>query len=149
MKNLFNQTDVSEILSRLENLSPTSERLWGTMNGGQMLAHLNSSLETASGLNFPKRMFIGRIIGPFVKPNYISDKPLAKNSPTDKYYVFTDNQEFEKEKTKAKVLIQQFFEGGPSKCTSAPHSFFGHLTPNEWAKTQWKHFDHHFRQFGV
>lgn len=27
--------------------------------------------------------------------------------------------------------------------------FFGNLTPEEWAIVQWKHFDHHLRQFGV
>jgi hypothetical protein len=46
-------------------------------------------------------------------------------------------------------LIKQFFEGGPTKCTTNPHSFFGQLTPEEWAIAQWKHFDHHLRQFGV
>jgi hypothetical protein len=52
------------------------------------------------GLNSPKRLFIGRILGPFVKPNYLSEKPLGKNAPTDKFYIFTDNREFEKRKQK-------------------------------------------------
>lgn len=147
MKNLFNQTDVSEILTRLDKLTPTSQRQWGKMNVGQMLAHLNASLETALGLNSPKRLFIGRILGPFVKPSYLSEKPLGKNAPTDKFYIYTDNRDFEKEKSKSIALIKQFFDGGASKCTSNPHSFFGKLTPDEWALSQWKHFDHHLRQF--
>jgi Protein of unknown function (DUF1569) len=149
MKSLFHETDVLDILKRIENLNPKAERQWGKMDIGQMLAHLNTSLETAIGLNSPKRLFIGRIIGPFVKPNYVSEKQLAKNSPTDKNYVFTDIREFEKEKEKSIALIKRFFEGGPSKCTTHPHSFFGKLTPVEWALTQWKHFDHHLRQFGA
>jgi len=147
MKNLFNQTDVSEILNRLDKLTSTSQRQWGKMNVGQMLAHLNASLETALGLNSPKRLFIGRILGPFVKPSYLSEKPLGKNAPTDKFYIYTDNRDFEKEKSKSIALIKQFFDGGASKCTSNPHSFFGKLTPDEWALSQWKHFDHHLRQF--
>ncbi len=111
------------------------------------LAHLNTILETAIGLNTPKRLLIGRILGPFVKPNYLSEKPLGKNEPTDKFYVFNGDHKFEKEKVKSIELIEQFFNGGPSKCSTNPHSFFGKLTPEEWALSQWKHFDHHLRQF--
>ncbi|OYU96626.1 MAG: hypothetical protein CFE21_08665 [Bacteroidetes bacterium B1(2017)] len=147
MKNLFNQTDVSEILARLDSLSPSLQNQWGKMNVGQMLAHLNAALETAMGLNAPKRLFIGRILGPLVKPTYLSEKPFGRNSPTDKFYLFTDAREFEKEKAKTIKLVKQFQEGGADKCTTSPHSFFGKLTPNEWAISQWKHFDHHLRQF--
>lgn len=38
--------------------------------------------------------------------------------------------------------------GGPRACTTHPHPFFGPLTPNEWAVQQYKHLDHHLRQFG-
>jgi hypothetical protein len=85
MNNLYNQTDVLEILDRIEKLTTNSQRQWGKMNVGQMLAHVKASLETALGLNSPKRLFIGRILGPFVKQNYLSKKPLGKNSPTDKF----------------------------------------------------------------
>lgn len=147
MNNLFNQSDVSEILVRMEKLKADSQRQWGKISVGQMLAHLNAVLETALGLNTPKRLLIGRILGPFVKPNYLSEKPLGKNEPTDKFYISNESPEFEKEKAKSIELINQFFNGGPSKCTTNPHSFFGKLTPQEWALSQWKHFDHHLRQF--
>jgi Protein of unknown function (DUF1569) len=149
MNNLYNQLDVDGILKRIEQLQPDTQRLWGKMNVGQMLAHVNVSLETAMGLNFPKRMFIGKLIGGFMKSKVLNETTLAKNSPTDKYYVFTDTREFEKEKLKAIELIKTFYEAGPSKCTSHPHSFFGKFSPEEWAILQWKHFDHHLRQFSV
>ncbi len=147
MNSLFNQSDVSGMLTRIDKLTANSQNQWGKMNVGQMLAHVNTSLETAMGLNTPKRLLIGRILGPFVKSGYLSDKPLGKNAPTDKFYIFTDTREFEKEKARTLELIKQFFEGGASKCTTNPHSFFGKLKPEEWALSQWKHFDHHLRQF--
>jgi Protein of unknown function (DUF1569) len=147
MNNLFNESDVSGILARIDKLTLNSERQWGKMNVAQMLSHLNTALETAMGFNSPKRLLIGRILGSFVKPNYLSEKPFGKNSPTDKFYIFTDDRDFEKEKAKSIELIQQFLKGGPTKCTTSPHSFFGKLTPDEWALAQWKHFDHHLRQF--
>jgi hypothetical protein len=149
MNNLYNQTDVDEILNRLEQLQPNAQRQWGKMDVGQMLSHLNASLETALGLNFPKRLFIGRLIGGFLKSKVLNEEPMDKNSPTDKTYVFTEIREFEKEKQKASHLIKKFYEAGPSKCTTHPHSFFGKFSAQEWAILQWKHFDHHLKQFSA
>ena len=47
------------------------------------------------------------------------------------------------------VLIDRFAAAGPKGCTTHPHSFFGPLTPDEWAILMYKHLDHHLRQFGV
>lgn len=148
-KSLHNQSDVIEILTRIKKLSSSSKSQWGKMNVQQMLAHLNAFLETSLNINSPKRLFIGRIIGRLFKSRYISEKPFSMNSPTHKEYIFIDFRDFDNEKLKSVELIQQFFDGGISKCTSKPHSFFGHLTPEEWGIVQWKHFDHHLRQFGV
>jgi Protein of unknown function (DUF1569) len=149
MNNLYNQTDVLGIVDRLEKLTVNEQRQWGKMSISQMLTHCNVSLETAMARNFPPRLFIGRLIGSFIKPKALNEKPLAKNSPTDKQYIFPDNHVFDEEKSKAIALIKTFYADGPSKCTSHPHSFFGKLTPAEWAILQWKHFDHHLRQFGA
>jgi LPS sulfotransferase NodH len=46
-------------------------------------------------------------------------------------------------------LIDRFASGGPAGCAQHPHSFFGPLTPAEWAELNYKHLDHHLRQFGV
>jgi len=149
MKNLFNQTDTTEILNRINKLNATSQRLWGKMEVGQMLAHCSKALEMASGQSFPPRLFIGRILGPLFKSKYLNDKPLDKNSPTDKSFIISDNRDFEKEKVTLKNLVQQFAEGGAEKCTTHPHSFFGKLTPEQWGIGMYKHLDHHLRQFGV
>lgn len=147
MNNLYSEADVNGILERLENLSPDAERKWGKMDVGQMLAHVNAAAEVAIGINSPKRLFIGRLIGWIAKRKFLGEKPFDKNSPTDKSLVFTDKREFEKEKKKAIELVKTFYQNGSDKCTTHPHSFFGKLTPDEWAVLQWKHFDHHLRQF--
>lgn len=150
MNHLYNPSDVKNIISRLEKLTPTSQRQWGTMDIAQMLAHCNVSLETALGRNFPKRKFIGRLFGKLIKSKFLDSKPMVKNSPTEDSYVTTTNvYEFEKEKKRAIELVQTFYENGPEKCTTHPHAYFGKLTPEEWAILKWKHYDHHLRQFGV
>ena len=149
MNNLYNQSDVLEILNRIEKLTSNSQRQWGKMNVDQMLWHLNAFLETALNLKSPKRLLIGRILGSYFKSRYISKKQFSINSPTHRNYIFKDIRNFENEKAKSILLINQFLDGGKLKCTTKPHPFFGKLTPEEWAIAQWKHFDHHLRQFGV
>ena len=150
MNNLFHKSDASAIAIRIEKLSPSAKRQWGKMTVNQMLAHCSASLETAMGLHRPKRLgFVGRSFGKLLKPKIFSDKPFPKNGTTDESYIIKGNPDFETGKAKLLQQIQLFSEGGPAQCTTHPHAFFGILTPEEWAVMQWKHFDHHLRQFGV
>ena len=149
MNNLFNQADVTRVIERIDNLSPGSQRQWGKMNVSQMLAHCNVSLETAMGKNVLKPLLIGRIIGRMIRSQVLGEKPFRKNSPTDNSYKFNGPLDFEEQRSKTRTSLKQFFEGGPAQCTTHPHPFFGKFTPEEWAVFQWKHIDHHLRQFGV
>src|SRR5579864_7140098 len=87
MKTLYEKDTVDEVLSRVDKLQPALQRQWGKMDVAQMMAHCSGALDMASGkLNLP-RMFIGRLIGPLVKPIYSNEKPFSKNNPTDKKLV--------------------------------------------------------------
>ncbi|MBL7932352.1 MAG: DUF1569 domain-containing protein [Bacteroidia bacterium] len=150
MNTLFNPSDVSGILGRIEKLSPASQRQWGKMNVGQMLAHCNISIETAMGRHIVKPTpFITRFIGRLLKAGALSDKPFGKNSPTDKSYIFKGEPDFDQNRAKLKQSIEQFSQNGHAGCTIHPHPFFDHFTPEEWGIFQWKHLDHHLRQFNV
>lgn len=76
MKNLYEPSTLEEILERINKLDPSSERQWGKMEVAQMMAHCSAALEVAAGQKFPPRMFIGRILGPFIKSVFTNDKPL-------------------------------------------------------------------------
>jgi Protein of unknown function (DUF1569) len=149
MKNLFQQDACAEIVSRIDKLQPASERQWGKMNVAQMMAHCSATLDMAAGRLNPARIFIGRLIGPFVKPMFTNDKPFSRNSPTDKKLVVSDQRDFLREQEQLKLKLRQFHEGGEQACTRHPHPFFGALTPEEWSRGMYKHLDHHLRQFGA
>lgn len=151
MNSLYHASDVSEIIRRMERLEPGTSRQWGKMNAVQMLAHCHVAMEMALGKTVVKRLLIGRLIGTFLKRGALSKKPFVKNSPTDKSFVFAGNDHLSFNEEKAKLIqsIREFAGGGPSRCTTHPHPFFGKYTPDEWAVLQWKHLDHHLRQFGV
>jgi Protein of unknown function (DUF1569) len=130
-------------------LQPATQRHWGKMDAAQMMAHCSASLDMASGrLNTP-RVFMGRLIGPFVKAIYTNEKPFSRSSPTDPKLVVSDEREFLHEQEQLRLKLRQFHEGGEPQCTRHPHPFFGVLTPQDWSRGMYKHIDHHLRQFGV
>ena len=77
------------------------------------------------------------------------EKSFTKNLPTVPEFRVTDEPNFEAEKTKLIALVKRLSEGGPKVLTKNPHPFFGYMTTEEWDTLQWKHLDHHLRQFGV
>jgi len=149
MKNMFEPGTVKEIKYRINKLQPDMPRQWGKMEVAQMMAHCSAALEVATGQKKSHRILFGRIFGRLLKSYYLGEKPLRKNSPTDKSFIVIDRRNFEKEKTKLVELIDQFSQGGPAKVTKHPHSFFGKLKPAEWSRAMYKHLDHHLKQFGV
>jgi hypothetical protein len=150
MKNLFEAARTEEIKKRLVQLRPDSERQWGKMNAAQAVAHCSRGLELALGDRMPPRMLLGRIIGQMVKPKVMgNDEPLRRNSPTVKGLVIQDERDLGMERERLRGLIDRFAAAGPKGCTTHPHSFFGRLSPEEWAILMYKHLDHHLRQFGV
>jgi hypothetical protein len=150
MKNLFEVATVEEVKERMAQLSPDSERLWGKMNPAQALAHCSAAMEMAVGEKFPPRILIGRLLGRLAKKTMIvNEKPMPRNSGTDKSLVVSDKRDFVAERQRLREFIDRFAAGGPRACTKHPHFFFGQLTPEEWAALMYQHLDHHLRQFRV
>lgn len=150
MKNLFETSRVEEIKDRLNKLKPDSQRLWGKMDSAQMLAHCSKALRMALGETHPPRMFLGRIVGWFIKPFvFRNDEPMRQGSPTIKGFEVHDERDFDTERNTLYQLIDRFAKARSQEITSYPHSFFGKLTSQEWAILMYKHLDHHFRQFGI
>lgn len=149
MKNLFEATTLNELKNRLARLSAESQRQWGKMNAAQMLAHCSEWMELAAGQTFPPRHWMGYIFGRLAKRTVLSDAPIRRNMPTDRSLIVNDDRDFASERQRLALSMDRFTAGGPERCTKHPHSFFGPMTPEEWARLAYKHLDHHFRQFGV
>ncbi len=149
MKSLFESSTKEEVFQRIDKLNTTSTPVWGKMNSSQMFAHCTAATQYACGDYPGKQIFIGKIIGTFLKPVFYNEKPFGKNSPTAPHFTITDQRDFEKEKKLLKETVARFSDGGPSKVTRSPHMFFGKLTPEQWGIGMYKHMDHHLRQFGV
>ncbi|MGA9670964.1 MAG: DUF1569 domain-containing protein [Terracidiphilus sp.] len=150
MRNLYQPSDSQGIIDRLALLKPDSPRQWGSMSPSQAVAHCATSMEWAVGDRLPPRMFFASILGRIIKPKVLGDDaPFRRNSPTSKDLIVHGQPDLAAERERLTRLINRFVAAGPAGCTTNPHSFFGRLTPNEWAILTCKHLDHHLRQFGV
>src|ERR1043165_5458769 len=121
MNNLYDQKDNAEILDRILKVTPGSKPQWGTMNAAQMMAHIHVAMQSAMGNNNMKRSFMGRFIGPLIKPGVMGPKPLPKSTPTDVSHVFPSDVNFEESRAKAIAAVKKFREDGPAKAATHPH----------------------------
>jgi hypothetical protein len=120
------------------------------MTAAQAVEHCSRGFELALGERLPPRIFMGRIIGGMVKSKVMGDdEPLRRNSPSVQGLIVNDERNLKMEQERLCGMIDRFGAAGPGGCTAHPHSFFGRLTPDEWAILMYKHMDHHLRQFGV
>jgi hypothetical protein len=149
MSSLFDPEQSHAIVARLRSLRPDQTPLWGKMTPGQACAHAQFPLKIALGdLTWP-RTLVGRLLGGLAKRMLMAPKPFGRNGPTDPRFVVWDDRSLDVERDALIVLVQRFTAGGPGGLRQDPHPFFGPLTPVEWDTLQWKHLDHHLRQFGV
>ncbi len=147
MKSILDTEAYSEIRARLDHLSENSERQWGKMSGGQMARHCQGPLNIMLGKNdygFKPNWFVSLL---FKKMLY-NDKPWRKGLPTTKAFRQTEERDFATEKTHLTSLVDELGTQLQKKDWGS-HPAFGHFTDEQWGKMQYKHLDHHLRQFGV
>lgn len=149
MATLFDPSDRASILKRIEGLQPASTRQWGTMNPAQALAHCSLVLETAVGDRPMKQKLIGRLLSWLARGGALGAKPFGRNLPTDPTFVVADPHDLAVERRRLVDLLDRFAKRGPEEIGRQEHAFFGKLTGEEWGVLQYKHVDHHLRQFGA
>ena len=149
MRSIFETETHAEVLDRLGKLTPATERQWGKMTPSQMMEHTARAMEMATGQVPMKQAFIGKAIGWIFKSKFLGEQPFSKNSPTGPTLIIKDDPDFEAVRARLSGLITHLHSLGESGTDGNIHGFFGPLTGKQWGETQYKHVDHHLRQFGV
>lgn len=147
MKSLLDQATREELISRISLLNENSPAQWGKMNVYQMLKHCTACEQMFLDAKKHKRAFIGRIFGRIALKGILKDdKPFKKNSPTSKEFIFPEKSgDIEAEKSKWISLIKEFEHYSKE---GFEHWFFGKMTREQIGEFDYKHDDHHLRQFG-
>ncbi len=142
-------SDRTNMEARIKALRADSRAQWGKMSASQMVVHCQQPLRVAIGQLRLKHGLIGKLFGKMAKRKLLSDQPWGRGMPTAPEFKVTTNPDFESERRALLDLVRRFGEGGPASLTPLPHPFFGPLTPDEWSELQWRHLDHHMKQFGA
>ena len=149
MKSLFSEEAYTEINSRIANLSHAQKPEWGKMSISQMLKHCQLPLKVALGkLQLEKPNAMKRMIFSLFRSSLYNDKPWKKGLPTAKEYVVSEEMDFDKERTKLLTEIEDF-HAKKNQNEWPIHPMFGNFTSVQWGQMQYKHLDHHLRQFGA
>ena len=147
MKSIFSEEAHTEIKSRLNQLDENSQPLWGKMSVGQMAHHCQYPLH----IILEKETYNLKpnwLMNLFFKKSMYSDKPWRKNLPTVPRFKASDPKDWTEEQSKLIALLDEL-HSHKDRETWQPHPTFGELSKEQWGKMQYKHLDHHLRQFGV
>ena len=148
MRSILNQNDRAEILSRMQALSASSTRLWGSLDVVGMLQHLRLSARMTLG-ELPVPSANKRVFQVFpLKHLILYVLPFPKGAPTAPELKPVAAVSFEEERAALLALLERI-GAGPSEGAGPAHPLFGPMTSREWGVVTYKHADHHLRQFGA
>lgn len=147
MKSIFEDDTYKDIKSRIRNLNENSQAKWGKMSVGQMTWHCQGPLNIMLQKNDYglKPNWLAKV---FFKKALYNDKEWRKGLPTAKFLKPKNDKYFKDEILKLTALIDEAYERR-NQTEWEPHPGFGYFTAQQWGQMQYKHLDHHFRQFGV
>ncbi len=150
MKSLFDFETHQEVLKRIDTLDENRVALWGKMSVAEMLNHSQRPLLVANGrLAFTEKLNpLKRLVFKFYKSQMYNDKPWKHDIHTVKDFVVSGADPFVEEKERLIVCINEF-QKKDLNLHWPKHPFFGSFSTAQWGMMQYKHIDHHLRQFGV
>jgi len=148
MRSLFDSATRQEVTSRVARLRSDTRPLWGRFTGPQMLAHINDALRMAMG-DLPTKPKRGALRYPPLKQIVVYWLPWPKGAPTAPELLARIDQA--QWSTEVAVFPQQLerFGARARERVWPEHPAFGRLSPRAWGVLQYRHLDHHLRQFGV
>jgi len=148
--NIFTKEISSEILNRINSLTPETKAEWGKMNASQMLAHCNVTYEMVYDNTHRKpNGFVKFMLKAFIKSKVVGDSSYTKNQRTAPQFLITESKDFTTEKTRLIDYITKTQSLGEAHFDQKESHSFGKLTKQEWNNMFYKHLDHHLTQFGA
>jgi hypothetical protein len=149
MGNIFIEADKDEIINRIDELHPNSKPMWGKMSVAQMLAHCIVPTRISSGELESRQTFLGKLFGNMAKKQMLASEQMKKGLPTAPGFIIKTEPDFYASQQGLKDAIQILYATDKTELLHRKHPFFGKLSLEEWGILNYKHYDHHLRQFGV
>ena len=143
---------LEQLIHRLRELRPESERQWGTMTPGEMLCHLTDGHDHVlmrRPLPDPEKPKTRRLLK-WIALN--TPFPWAKGAKThpsaDPKQDGTQPTDFDADRERVIEGLQKIAAAGNGELAPT-HGLFGPMSTHDWQRSVSRHVDHHLRQFGV
>lgn len=149
MGNIFIKEDKDDIIRRIDELHPNSKPMWGKMSVSQMLAHCIVPTKISAGEIESKQSFMGKLFGSIAKKQMLSSAEMKKGLPTSPDFVIKNTPDFYESQQALKNAIERLYATDKTALLQRKHPFFGKMTMEEWGVLNYKHYDHHLKQFGA
>ena len=139
-------------LSALNKLVPSTKQLWGKMYSQHMVEHLMLAVRCGNG-KLKVECFNSLEKIPALKGFLLSQRPLPKefiNPLVGEGLLPLQYKSLDEAKSVLTTEIEdyyKFFENHPNAVLVNPT--FGELNKQEWDVFHEKHFNHHYKQFGI
>jgi hypothetical protein len=149
MHSLWNEVDRTNLLTRVDKLTPNLKPLWGRMSASQTLAHLTDWMRMAIGeLKVASKKTPLRF--PPLKQLLIYVLPFPKNVPTSPELLKSDPGPWTEEMRDFAGLVRRALQKRSDPNAKWPdHPVFGQISVRAWGVLGYRHTDHHLRQFGL
>lgn len=121
------------------------------MTVAQMLKHCEKTLHVGVGkVSLPKTPFVIRFVGICAKKEIrLFNNGIPRNMPTYKELKLKESCKFEEAKQSFLVSLEEFLSALKENKLIPHHQLFGEMKNEDWGFLQYKHLDHHLKQFGT
>ncbi|WP_259131788.1 DUF1569 domain-containing protein [Chryseobacterium ginsenosidimutans] len=150
-KSLHNRIYFEEIKSRISNLTKNSQAKWGKMNVAQMLRHCNYVLQVPlKKIELPSVNHLFEAIGILTKwEMQIFNNGIPRNMPTFQKLIVNFECDFDEEKQSLLKTLDEYLQNLKNENVPARHVLFGKMDKKDWGFLEYKHLNHHLKQFSV
>lgn len=143
---------VIDLMDRLKRIPPDARPQWGTLDRQGLIEHFIWFVRHSMGRS--KRVpYMGNWISRFIIAPLIMNGivPIPRNLQFPKWLRETgfNGREPGDEETLHALLDEYLQLVQADEFTPAAHPAFGHIGVDGWDRMHVRHFEHHFRQFGV
>jgi hypothetical protein len=136
------------LIRRLERLTADAQPRWGRLTVAKMVCHVADALRVALGERAMRPPASRRFTRFPLKHLFLYVIPMPRNLPTSRVLLSTAPTDFARDRQACADLVRRF-ASSPSSGEGPNHQVFGVLTWPQWGVLQWRHLDHHLRQFGA
>lgn len=121
------------------------------MDVRQMLKHCDLVLQVAlKKIELPRIHSLFETIGKVTKKEmYVFNNGIPRNMPTFQKLIVNFECDFDESKTNLLKTLEEFRTACENQQLPDSHRLFGNMTEKDWKFLEYKHLDHHLKQFNV